>query len=155
MTEENGLRGLSKWFFDGLEECALMVTNQVKTWVDKRGRTSSSAETLLLAMRHNLVNLRRSLSLRDIRLVVADFQRCWMDLLAMLQYYQDLQDRCRNLRSTMGPWDINPNWMGVFTDKDSLVLSLWEAAVPVWHIRKIESLPKEIGRASCRERVCT
>ena len=49
-TEENSLRRLSKWFFDGLEESALMVANQVKTWVDKRGRTSSSAETLLLAM---------------------------------------------------------------------------------------------------------
>ena len=44
----------------------------------------------------------------------------------------------------MGPWDVNPNWMGVFTDKDSLVLSLWEAGVPVWHIRKIESLPKDL-----------
>ena len=143
-TEENGLQHLSKWFFDGLEECALMVTDQVKTRVDKRGRTSGSAETLLLAMRRNLVNLRRSLSLQDIHLVVADFQRCWMDLFAMLQYYQDLRDRCRNLQSTMGPWDVNPNWMGVFTDKDSLVLSLWEAGVPVWHIRKIESLPKDL-----------
>ena len=62
----------------------------------------------------------------------------------MLQYYQDVQDRCRNLQSTMGPWDVNPNWMGVFTDKDLLVLSLWEASVPVWHIRKIENLPKDL-----------
>jgi hypothetical protein len=44
----------------------------------------------------------------------------------------------------MGPWDVNPNWMGVFMDKDSLVLSLWEAGVPVWHIRKIESLSKDL-----------
>ena len=95
-------------------------------------------------MRRNLVNLCRSLSLQDIRLVVADFQQCWMDLFAMLQYYQDVRDRCRNLQSTMGPWDINPNWMGVFTAKDSLVLSLWEAGMPVWHIYKIESLPKDL-----------
>jgi hypothetical protein len=44
----------------------------------------------------------------------------------------------------MGPWDVNPNWMGVFMDKDSLVLSLWEAGVPVWHIHKIKSLLKDL-----------
>jgi hypothetical protein len=122
-----------------------MVTNQVKTWVEKRGRTNGSADTLLLAMRHNLGNMCRLLSLRDICLMVADFQRCWMDLFMMLQYYQDVRDHCRNLRSnTMGPWDVNPNWMGVFMDKDSLVHSLWEARMPVWHIHKIKSLPKDL-----------
>ena len=67
-----------------------------------------------------------------------------MDLFAMLQYYQDVRDRCRNLQSTMGLWDVNPNWMDVFTDKDSLVLSLWKASMLVWHVCKIESLPKDL-----------
>lgn len=106
---------------------------------------SGSVETLLLAMQRNLVNLGRPLSLQDICLVVADFQQCWMDLFAMLQFYQDVQDHCLNLQTnTMGTWNVNPNWMGVFTDKDSLALLMWEVGMLVWHIRKIASLPIDL-----------
>ena len=95
-------------------------------------------------MRRNLINLRRPLSLRDIRLVVADFQRCWLDLLAMLAYYRDYRDHVRNLQPGVGPWNVNTDLMGVFTDKDSVALTLWEAGVPVWHIRKIDALPSDL-----------
>jgi hypothetical protein len=39
-TEENGLQRLFKWFYDGLEESALMVTDQVKTWVQENKQLS-------------------------------------------------------------------------------------------------------------------
>ena len=95
-------------------------------------------------MRRNLINLQRPLSLRDIRLVVADFQRCWLDLLAMLAYYRDYWDHVRNLQPEVGPWDVNTDLMGIFTDKDSVALTLWEAGIPVWHIHKIDALPSDL-----------
>ncbi|KAF8436867.1 hypothetical protein L210DRAFT_3647701 [Boletus edulis BED1] len=142
--EENGLRRIASWFYSALEECAQIVAEAVKDFVKKRGRPCGVAETLLLAMRRNLINVRRPLSLRDICLVVANFQHCWLDLLAMLLYYQDYWDCVRNLQPGMGPWDVNTRLMGVFTNKDSMALNLWEAGVPVWHICKIDSLPSDL-----------
>ena len=62
----------------------------------------------------------------------------------MLAYYRDYWDRVRNLQPGVGPWDVNTDLMGVFTDKDSVALTLWEAGIPVWHIRKIDALPSDL-----------
>ena len=94
-------------------------------------------------MRRNLINLQRPLSLRDIRLVIANFQCCWLDLLTMLAYYQDYWDCVHNLQPGVGPWDVNTDLMGVFTNKDSVTLTLWEVGMLVWHI-SIDVLPSDL-----------
>lgn len=132
------------WFYDTLNDLGLLLGLQAKDWTTKRGRQSSIADSLVMGMRRNLLYLRNPASLRDIRLHVADFQRSWLDLYALLLFYTDVRDRARTLQPDMQPWDVDPTWMGTFTDRDSLVLTLWEAGCPVWHIRKVDSLPADL-----------
>lgn len=107
-----------------------------------RGKPSGVVHTLVMAMRRNILKLRMPRKLRDIRILVADFQRCWLDLYAFLVYELEIRERRKALQANMAGWDVNTGWMGAFTDKESWVMRLWEAGIPVWHIRKIDDLPR-------------
>lgn len=78
------------------------------------------------------------------RLAVADFKRCWLDLHALWIYYVDVRDHVHHLQSDFSTWTVNPDWMGAFTDKETVVLNLWESGIPVWHIRKLSDLPADL-----------
>lgn len=144
------MRRLRSWFYDGLEGLALDIALRGENFCKDRGRPSGVVHTLVMGMRRNLLKLRMPRKMRDLRLLVADFQRCWLDLYAFLVYELEIRPRRTKLDDNMAAWEVNTAWMGCFSDQESVVMKMWEAGIPVWHIRKLNELPPDlkIGRRS-------
>ncbi|KAF9230003.1 hypothetical protein BU15DRAFT_16678, partial [Melanogaster broomeanus] len=81
---------------------------------------------------------------RDIILLTADFQRCFLDLYAYLTFQFDgVNDRARFMLPDDN-WDVNTDWMGAFTDRASLAFTLFQAGIPVWLVRDQSQMPKDV-----------
>jgi hypothetical protein len=95
-------------------------------------------------MRRNVLTLQQiPMTFGDLSLVFADFQRCFLDLYAKLTFDKDVKERPRLLQ-VGDRHDVNPNWIGAFTNEAKVAITLWEAGVPVWHIRDRHQVPRDI-----------
>jgi hypothetical protein len=76
----------------------------------------------------------------DTWLVLADFQQCFLDLYAKLKLENDVKDRLNVVREGDN-FEVNVNWMGVFTNEVKVAMCLWQSGVPVWHIHNTDQVP--------------
>ncbi|KIJ58436.1 hypothetical protein HYDPIDRAFT_34186 [Hydnomerulius pinastri MD-312] len=137
---------LPEHFIGALQACAVFVTEKAEHFQTHRGRPSGACKTLIAAMQRHVRTLQQiPMFRRDIILVFADFQRCFLDLYAFLTFHLNgVKDRVVNLRNKWESWDVNKDWMGAFTDRASFAYTLFQAGVPVWFVHPESQIPKDI-----------
>ncbi|KAG1745670.1 hypothetical protein EDB19DRAFT_1632191, partial [Suillus lakei] len=69
---------------------------------------------------------------RDIVIIVAEYQRRFLDIWAVLDYYEIIEPRMRFVDTTH---KVDPKWMGCFTEDVAIATKVHAAGVPVWLIR--------------------
>ncbi|KIK81914.1 hypothetical protein PAXRUDRAFT_14993 [Paxillus rubicundulus Ve08.2h10] len=127
-----------------IQHCVIYVTEQADAFVKHRDRPSDVLSTLIHGMRRNVITLQKiPMISSNLAVVLADFQRCFLDLYAKLTFDKDVKQRSQ-LLCDQDYYDVNPHWMGTFTKKAKVVMQLWEAGVPIWHIHDRHQVPRDI-----------
>ncbi|KAF9233700.1 hypothetical protein BU15DRAFT_79861 [Melanogaster broomeanus] len=136
---------LSYSYLDAIKHCAEFVIEKADHFQKECGRESGCCKFLVSAIRRNMELLDHvPMYRRDIILLTADFQQCFLDLYAYLTFQFDgVNDRARFMLPDDN-WDVNTDWMGAFTDRASLAFTLFQAGIPVWLVRHQSQIPKDI-----------
>ncbi|KAG1836059.1 hypothetical protein DFJ58DRAFT_735271 [Suillus subalutaceus] len=84
------------------------------------------------AMRAVYERFQQAMAWRDIVIIVAEYQRRFLDIWAVIDYYEIIEPRMRFVDTTH---KVNPKWMGCFTEDVAIATKVHAAGVPVWLIR--------------------
>ncbi|KAH7918379.1 hypothetical protein BV22DRAFT_998448, partial [Leucogyrophana mollusca] len=80
------------------------------------------------------------LTFRDTLLHVAEYQHNCLDLLAFYEWVTTIRERLLLRAEGDEPYEVDPTWMGAFTDDPIVLQRLFAVGVPVWYIRPKSSL---------------
>ncbi|KAG2742858.1 hypothetical protein P692DRAFT_20879924 [Suillus brevipes Sb2] len=84
------------------------------------------------AMRAVYERFQQAMAWRDVVMVVAEYQRRFLDIWALLDYCEIIEPRMRFVDTTH---NVNPKWMGCITQDVAIATKVHAAGVPVWLIR--------------------
>ncbi|KAG2158536.1 uncharacterized protein EDB93DRAFT_1076436, partial [Suillus bovinus] len=79
---------------------------------------------------------------RDIVMVIAEYQRRFLNIWALLDYYKIIEPRMRFVDTTH---NVNSKWMGCFTQDVAIATKVHAAGVPVWLIHDARLIQSNIN----------
>ncbi|KAG1895950.1 uncharacterized protein F5891DRAFT_983807 [Suillus fuscotomentosus] len=74
----------------------------------------------------------QAMAWRDVVMVVAEYQRRFLDIWALLDYCKIIESHIHFVDTTH---NVNPKWMGCLTQDVAIAMKVHTAGVPVWLIR--------------------
>ncbi|KAG1859392.1 hypothetical protein C8R48DRAFT_774730 [Suillus tomentosus] len=94
------------------------------------------------AMRAVYERFQQAMAWHDIVIVVAEYQRRFLDIWAVLDFYEVIESRMRFVNTTH---KVDPKWMGCFTQDVAIATKVHAAGVPVWLIRDARLIPSNMN----------
>ncbi|KAG1784801.1 uncharacterized protein HD556DRAFT_1461353 [Suillus plorans] len=85
---------------------------------------------------------KETLAWRDIVMILAEFQRRFLEIWSMVDYLEIFEPRLKFEDKEHG---VNKTWMGCFTKDSAIALRLHKAGVPVWLIRDVRLVDNKIN----------
>ncbi|KAG1868541.1 hypothetical protein F4604DRAFT_1682189 [Suillus subluteus] len=84
----------------------------------------------------------QAMAWHDIVIVVAEYQHRFLDIWAVLDYYEVIELRMRFVDTTH---KVDHKWMGCFTQDVAITTKVHAAGVPVWLIRDARLIPSNMN----------
>ncbi|KAG1787643.1 uncharacterized protein HD556DRAFT_1312541 [Suillus plorans] len=94
------------------------------------------------AMRAVYERFQQAMAWCDIVIVVAEYQRRFLDIWVVLDFYEVIEPRMRFVDTTH---KVDPKWMGCFTQDVAIATKVHAAGVPVWLIRDARLIPSNMN----------
>ena len=139
-----GLGKLSDLKLGKLKSSVSVLLSRVQAFMSNtsKSRAPPTLGPLVTMIEHGLVRL-GSLwtNFRQMAFGVRDVQRCWLDLMAMLDYMEVYKPQMDSARLAVGspPAEV-ANTVGVFTNDTRVAQDFFQAGLPFWLVRPASDL---------------
>ncbi|THU87192.1 hypothetical protein K435DRAFT_867525 [Dendrothele bispora CBS 962.96] len=151
-TSQGAARGegvLKSIYLARIDDAIGIVNNRMNNWkTTHHGEKNDSILSLLTGWENNLeVCYTRvktiSSSLYDTVRVFAELKRCWLTMIAILDYDEKIYPRIRGLHPFQGPLSNTEFCMGAFVWNDADALQFFKVGLPFYYVRHYNQFDRQ------------
>lgn len=118
----------------GVASLRQIAAGRYAEWRKTHGNKQDVVNKMLQSLDHDImILLNHPITFRDLTLFVAQAQRYFLDIIAFLDYVQEVLPHIANPPTSPRP--VRADWMGCFTADTKTCHELFYASVPVWLVR--------------------